>query len=134
MNDKFKIFILTMIVFLFTTNCKKEAVSISHEYIGEWRTDYDIHDNYSIIKIDNESHASYVEYGPISGENFDGICKIKNNNLYIGNHKEFRINQSPTSETDTSCTWSSYAMTCIIYSSKMKLDSIVYYRVVKIIE
>jgi len=75
-----------------------------------------------------------VEYGPLADENIDGTCKTENNYLYIGD-KKLEINETPVNESDTSCVWCSCGkQTCIVYSSKMKLENRVYYKVKKIIE
>jgi hypothetical protein len=110
-------------------SCKRKAINVSSEYIGEWRTEHDIHDAYTIISIDGDGKAHYTEYGPAADEDFEKIARIKNNTLCLGAKKHFNIDQEPTQNYDTTCLWGVSGVVCIVYSSTMKLDNRSYYRV-----
>lgn len=120
---------LLVILMLTALGCKKKVVKVDPEYVGQWRTEYDVHDGYNVLTIDDGSKGHYVEYGPMADEEFTELMKTKKDKLYLGTQKTFVIDQAPYLENDTTCAWASFGQTCIVYSAVMELDGKMYYRV-----
>ena len=122
-------FILLIITALaLASSCKKKAIDLNPEYIGEWRTEYDIHDGYIILTIGDNGKANYTEYGLNAGVDLERMARIKDDVFYIG-RKSLPIYQEPTLVSDTTCAWSSSGGICIVYSATMLLGNWPYYRV-----
>ena len=125
---------LFTIILLTNIGCKKKAVDLNDDYIGEWRTSFDIHETYLTISIDDKSKAHYLEHGPTADEDFKRTARVNNGNLYLGNKKQFNITQAPTIVNDTICLVEISGTWCIVYSSIMILDQETFYRTEEVYE
>ena len=120
---------LIVITLFILVSCKKEAVEVNSEYLGNWRTDYlDIQDNYIEITFTDDGKAHYKESGPTMTQDVHKKAKIKNSELCIGSSLKLEITQSPFLEYDSLYTFSSSGGIGIVYSATMNLNNIKYYR------
>ena len=118
-------------ILLLLFGCKKKAIDINPEYIGNWSALIDINDTSTDLTIDDKGKAHYKKSGPTADEDFTRTARIKDNVLYLGHKKHFKITQEPTAEYDTVCVFNSNGdELCTIYNSTMILDNTLYYRVV----
>lgn len=125
---RLSVILLILTALAVASSCKKKAIDLNPEYIGEWRTEYDVHDGYIILTIGDDGKAHYMEYGPNANENLKRMARIKNDVFYIG-RKGLDIFQGPTLVYDTTCAYASSADICIVYSATMVLGNWPYYRV-----
>jgi len=125
---RYSFLLLLIIALTFVSSCKKKAIELNPDYIGEWRTEYDIHDGYILLTIGDDGKAHYMEYGPNADEDLYRMARIKDDVFYIG-REGLDIFQGPTLVSDTTCAWSSSGGICIVYSATMHLGNWPYYRV-----
>ena len=87
------IFILSSILLLSFTSCKKKVTEVNTDYIGHWEGEDS--DGYYTLSIEEDSHAEYYKWNGIAELNINGKAKIKNDKLKILT-KKFTITQEPT--------------------------------------
>ena len=107
---KFKTIILCLFVTLCFCSCKKNAVKVDSNFVGNWKQ-YGVY-IISEIVIPEKGKATYHGVVGSSEANHDGVAKIdkKKNELYIG-LKKWKIDAYPYQDNDLSLGGAVWKMT-----------------------
>ena len=89
------LFIISSILLLSFTSCKKIVTEVNPDFIGSWEGDGD--GGYYSIIIEEDGYAEYYKFNGITEVNVNGKAKIKNDKLKILT-KKFTITEFPTAD------------------------------------
>ena len=128
---------LGFILFLFLSislySCKKNAVKMNENFVGDWSTLDSNEQSLKILVIDENGRAYYAEGNFEYNEGRKRIARLENDQLYIGSKFSFTVNQEPMPIDSSECqvVQGNFEL-CIRYSGIMQLNNDLFYRVEEI--
>lgn len=119
------------LLWLFLGACSKDddnSEPLDPVYQGTWRSEMDSNEDYTVINIGANGKGHFEEFGPSANENFSGDVFVANTAFTVG-IKIYTLTQAATLESGTTCKTSNQGEICLVYSAKMELNNVPFFRV-----